>query len=165
MITTLFVAAAYAGKLADGFRALPWGDASVIENPPTPQGCIPGGTPPDGTGPRWVCQVEINGVAVSVSYMLESGYFTGVHITVPPNFPAADAVHQALIAAYGTCVPRYQGDRSPLPECTWSDGTARAVWKYNEFNQATSVMIFDLGVYAKAEAVQKAKAEQAASGL
>lgn len=156
---------ASAGKLADGFRGLAYGPASVVENAPLPQGCVTGGTPLDGEGERWVCAVEINGIAVSASYMVDGGYFTGVYISVPSNFAAAAAVYEALSAAYGTCRPKYAADRSPFPECTWTDGTARAVWSYNQYSHKTTVTIFDMDVYAKVEAIRSERARQAASGL
>lgn len=163
IVIALF-SSAHAGKLAEGFRGIPFGPDAVLNNPPQPQGCVPGEAAAAGSGSRWICVVEINGVAVQAAYIVEAGWFYGVQITPPADFSAAQAVRDALGAAYGACV-RGQYTTGPLPDCTWGDGTARAAWSYNQFSDASSVSIFDFAVFAKVEAARKTKAAAAASGL
>lgn len=159
------MAAAYAGKLADGFRGLPFGPSAVLESPPQPQGCVLGEarTVLD-KGVRWSCVVEINGVAARVAYIIEGGWYYGVQITPPEDFTAARAVHEALTAAYGACV-KGQYATGPLPDCRWNDLDTTAAWTYNEFSDQSSVSIFNKSVFAKVDAARKAKAAAAASEL
>ena len=157
---------AHAGKLADGFRGLAFGPASVLDQPPQPQGCVMGeATTVSATGARWSCAVEINGVTVDATYIIEAGVFYGVQITPPRNFAAAVAVYDALTAAYGVCVKRDKYATGNMPDCTWSDGEARAVWEYNPYSDKSAVSLFDRAVYNTVEAARKSAAEAAASGL
>ena len=161
----LLVAAAYAGKLADGFRGLPFGPSDVLESPPQPQGCVMGEARTVlERGVRWSCAVEINGVAVQAAYIIEAGWFYGVQITPPDDFSAAHAVREALTAAYGTCV-KDQYATGPLPDCRWNDADTTATWSYNQFNDQSAISIFNKSVFAKVDAARKAKAASAASGL
>lgn len=156
---------ALAGKLAEGFRGLGYGPAEILKDPPSPQGCSPGDAPLEGEGSRWDCRVEINGVVVLVSYMVDSGYFYGVHLTPPANFSAAAAVYEALTAAYGTCTKKFEYDTEPLADCTWKDNAARAVWSYNQFSGTSSVAIFDMTVSGQVSRVRAERAARAAGGL
>lgn len=162
----LLVAAAYAGKLADGFRGLPFGPSDVLESPPQPQGCVMGEARTVlEKGVRWSCVAEINGVAARVSYIIESGWYYGVQITPPEDFAAARAVHEALTAAYGPCAKNEQYATGPLPDCRWNDSDTTAAWTYNQFNDQSAVSIFNKSVFAKVDAARKTKAAAAASGL
>lgn len=164
-IVIVLFSSAHAGKLAEGFRGLKFGPASVLDKPPQPQGCVRGDAgSPQGKGTAWDCVVEINGVAVEAGYIVESGWFYGVQITVPDNFLAARAVREALGAAYGTCVTKEYAS-GVLPDCTWTEGTSKAVWSYNQFSDASSVSIFDFATFANVEAARKAAAAAAAAGL
>lgn len=153
---------AHAGKLADGFRGLAFGPASVLDQPPQPQGCIAG-----ETTTRWLCVVEINGVATEVAYIAAEGWFYSVQIQPPRNYMAAAAVFAALTAAYGPCA-KDQYASGVLPKCSWtdgSDGQARALWDYNRFSEESTVTIFHRDVYGNVEAIRKQRAAQAAEGL
>lgn len=156
---------AQAGKLAEGFRGIPFGPATVLENPPQPSGCRQGdAVSTQAKGVRWVCPVEINGVGVEANYAVEEGYYYGVQITPPANFAAARDVLAALTAAYGTC-EQSQVASGPLPDCRWVDGSAVAAWTYNRFTERSSISIFDRAVFSEVDAARKAKANAAAQGL
>ena len=156
---------AQAGKLAEGFRGLPFGPAAILENPPQPSGCTQGDAiSAQSSGMKWVCVVEINGVAVEVNYAVEEGYFYGVQITPPANFPAARDVFAALTAAYGPC-EQSEAASGPLPDCRWVDGSSVATWTYNRFTDKSAVSIFSRAVFSEVDAARKAKANAAAQGL
>jgi len=66
---------ALAGKLADGFRGIPYGPSSVIAESPLP-GCVSDAA----VGVQWQCDTTIGDAQVKVRYMADEGLFYGIFV-------------------------------------------------------------------------------------
>lgn len=161
MLFMLTLISAHAGKLADGFRGVPFGPAAVLTGAPG-QRCATTSDPEV----RWECVYTLGEVEVKATYIVYDDLFYGVSVTpVTQTFGNALALRNVLEAAYGMCVPKVKGDTSVLPDCTWRDGTAVALWEYNRYSDRSSLVLFDMVVHQQVEARQAAKAAEAARGL
>ena len=151
--------AAHAGKLAEGFRGLPFGDQAALDEEP-----MPGCTAYPETGFRWVCNTTIGEVPVVVSYAVLEGLFIGVTIRAE-GYTHASTLLATLKQAYGPGSRRHDWDTDALADRNWQDGTVAATWEYNEFSKTATVSIFDLAAYAEAEKREKKRAADGVDDL
>jgi len=144
---------AQAGKLADGFRGLPFGDASVVADKPLDD-CQPGGL----DGLLWVCTSTIGSTPVSVSYMGSDGLFSGVYITAEGSQHRAPLL-AVLQGAWGDGL-----DGGHRIDRLWRDGSVLATYKHNKYSGQTTVVLFDQKVSEKQKKMAAARAQEAAQG-
>jgi hypothetical protein len=148
-----------AGKLADGFRGIPYGPASVLDTAPG-ESCTAG----TQEGARWVCQVQVGEVAVEVAYMVKENLFYGVHTTAT-GYMSCSAYFDVLSAAYGPGTPANTYDKSALADHKWSDGEVIGSWEYNKYSDKGVFLAFHRAVVAQIDRIETERAKAAASGL
>ena len=158
-IIALLAPLALAGKLAEGFRGIPFGDAAVISAAPI-AGCT---TTEDPTVP-WVCETDIGSVRATVGFIAHGGTFYGYSIVVDGAEPGAEFLRVAA-AAYGEGKPINSYDSGHMSDRTWMDGDVRAIWKYNQFSKKGTFSCYSVQYLAKAENEKKAAAETAVNDL
>ena len=162
MLLVALTLSAYAGKLADGFRGVPFGPDSILASAPMPEGC----TEVVGSGEkgiRWECATTINDASVNVYYFVEAGWFYSVRIDPAKQFTQASLVREAMLSAWGPCMAKYPSD--PMMECTWIDGKSKALWEYNRFNQESSVTMMDVATFDRVKAARLQRAKASSSDL
>lgn len=162
MLTSLiFILAhdAHAGKLADGWRGRPWGDATSLATAPFPEGCVANPEP----GVAWTCQEDVGGIVYPVAYMVSEGYYTGLVLHCD-GFAACASLQSVLVAAWGTC-RKDEYASGALPDCRWGDSGVFASWDFNRYSDKGTVVAIHVASFRAAEAKEKAKAAGAASGL
>ena len=163
MICVVAVAAivteAQAGKLADGFRGLPFGDAAFLDQPPH-DGCA---TSPDESS-KWTCSTTIGKVPVVVNYVVMEGLYVGVQITTEGHTNASELL-STLTQAYGRARRTHDWDDSSMGDRMWFDGVVVCSWNWNQYSDLAEVYIIDRDVYAEAEKRQSDRAAQGVGDL
>jgi hypothetical protein len=161
LIAALLLASipAQAGKLAEGFRGIPFGDAAPLATAPM-DGCSPKPEP----SVEWNCSTTIGDVPVTVAYMVQEGLFTGVFI-ITEDFGNADTLFKTLQAAWGKGRKTNDWQDGSLPDWSWSDGGVYGSFRYNEYSNKASVIAFDARLSAKADAIKAEKAKSGAGDL
>lgn len=147
------------GKLADGFRGVPYGPAGVLDTPPA-EGCKSN----PGPGSRWECPIKLGDASVSAYYMADQGLFYGM-VLETVGYANASALHEVLVVAYGPCTKKHDFDTDLLADCTWNDGSVSAAWEYNPYSYKVQVLLFDRTLYETIRAVGTQRAAEAAKGL
>lgn len=156
----LFCAFAHAGKLAEGWRGLPYGaNPAVLRGPPQVEGCLPG----EGDA-RWICEETINGMRFPVAYMVREELFVGVFVRCA-TYLECRVLFDTLSAAWGELDVAAAGARRVLADGYWFEGRVGAMWSYNPYTSTGTVATSDLDVTARAEAVARARAKAAAEAL
>lgn len=151
-----FSTQAHAGKLADGFRGLPFGDVSMLSVAPLP-GCQPDPEP----NVRWLCDTEVGGVPVTVTYIVQEGIFYGVGIFVTGTTNAR-ALRLVFTQAYGTGRKIHDYDTSDLADWLWTDSTVVAGWQFNQFTEEGLLVMYDKPL---SEEVKRLEAKRAAGSV
>lgn len=146
---------AHAGKLAEGFRGVPFGDASPLLTPPLPD-CTK--SPEDGV--LWRCATKLGEFPVTVSYMVELNTFTGVFL-LGSGYTNCAGLYDTLKAGWGTGTPQREYDTSALPDWKWRDGSAFGTFEYNRFSYTCTALAAHMGYYAE---VKEKKEKEAAKG-
>lgn len=163
MLMMLFVmllpATAEAGKLADGFRGVAYGDASAIDTPPI-EGCVTA----QEAGARWMCQTTIGDASVTVMYMVDEGLFTGIFVR-SSGYTNASALFDSLRAAYGGGRKKNAYDSSSLPDWTWSDGSVIGAFEFNRFSNEATFLTVHLPSYDAAKKAKEDRAKRAVDDL
>ena len=152
--------AADAGKLADGFRGIPFGPAAVMDTAPLP-GCRPDSEP----GFKWACATEVGGVPVTVSYGVEHGLYYATAIWFKLGYTEAATFRGVLTAAYGKGAPAKDYMRDGMDDWVWRDGSVSARFTYNQFSHLVSFFIMDIDLYKQVEAAKAIEAKQAIGDL
>ena len=147
---------AHAGKLAEGFRGIPWGDPAPLQTPPAPD-CR---RPADPSG-IWECDTEIGDADVQISYAVAEGLFIGVVIKTS-GFANASLLHATLLQAYGDCRKNWQRDTSALADCIITDGNAVLGWEWNAYTKRGKAVLIDREVVDQSI---EAEAKRAAAGV
>lgn len=148
-----------AGKLADGWKGQAYGpNPAVVGTTPPAEGC----TLVTDVNKGWACTQEIGGQSYQVSYLVESGLFTGVGIRCE-GYEACRNLRDVLDAGWGKCVPEYGESVSLSAKCTWSDGSVRGIWDYNQYSYKGSAIAFHMSYYEQAKAETKERAAKAAA--
>jgi hypothetical protein len=148
-----------AGKLAAGWRGVPYGDGAWLEKPPSAE-CIAN---PE-TAVRWRCPEDVAGKTVLVNYMVERGLYTGIAIRCD-GYDACGTLQKTLVAAWGTCTQKNKYDSGPLPECSWLDAGTFGTWEYNRFSTVGTAIAVHMATYQKVKSMDEADAAKAAGGL
>lgn len=157
LIATMAIAGtAHAGKLADGFRGIPYGDAAALEAPPM-------STCGSSLDPavKWVCTATIGEVPVTVSYAVMEGLYVGVMIKVSGYVHASELL-ATLQQAYGRGTKDHDWDSDAMADRKWLDGTVAAAWSWNQFSDEGEFIILDIEQHDLAEL---RKNERAKSGV
>ena len=146
-----FTCQAQAGKLADGFRGHPFGDASFLEEPPD-DNCMAN---PE-TGVRWSCQTTIGDVPVSVAYMVMETLYVGVVITTE-GYTNASNLLTTLQQAYGPGRKTHDWDTDSMGDRLWADNNVFGSWEWNKYSAKAQMTIMARDVYLNAQELQKAR--------
>lgn len=145
---------AAAGKLAEGFRGVPFGPAAILDEPPLPA-CAADPEP----GVRWQCSTTIANVPVQVNYMVDEGLYHAILMQSKGAQNLAQ-LEAALIAAWGKGQDGgYRMDRF------WQDGTTMASISHNSYSYAITVLLQDRAVTTQVEASKALRAAQAVDDL
>jgi hypothetical protein len=147
------ILSAQAGKLAGGFRGVPFGDASVVATKPL-DGCLAG----DVDGVLWLCTSTIGAAPVAVAYMGGDGLFTGVYITAQ-GYEHRAPLLAAMQGAWGAGI-----EGGARIDRLWRDGSVVASFKHNRYSGETAVAIYDTVVSKEQKARAAARARKAAAG-
>lgn len=150
---------AEAGKLAEGFRGVPYGPASVLDVPPG-ENCAAN----TESGVRWNCQVRLGEANVEVAYMVQEGLFFGLVIHAE-GYGNSTAFFDVLVAGYGAGAPANTYDETKLADRRWLDGNVVGSWDYNKYSDKARFIVYDQTLMAKIKAIEADRAKAAASGL
>jgi hypothetical protein len=150
---------AMAGKLAEGFRGLPYGPASVLDTAPG-ESCANTGE----AGVRWVCLMRLGEASVEVSYMVQEGLFCGILIR-SAGYSNATAFFDVLLAGYGVGTPANTYDESRMADRRWQDGDVIGSWEYNKYSDKAQFISFNRSLMAQIKAIETERAKAAAGGL
>lgn len=150
---------AHAGKLADGFRGHPFGDAAFLEEPPD-DNCM---SNPE-TGVRWTCQTSIGDVPVSVSYMVLEGLYIGVLITTE-GYTHASNLLTTLQQAYGPGRKKHDWDTDSMGDRLWMDGNVFGVWEWNKYSGEGKITLMANDVYLRSQELQKSRTSTGVNDL
>lgn len=159
MLFSLVLSTASAGKLAEGFRGVPYGPATALD-------VAPGDSCASSTevGVRWLCQVHLGEAEVQVAYMVKEGLFYGL-VMRANEYTNASAFFDVLVAGYGPGSPENTYDDSRLADRMWRDGSVIGSWGYNKFSDLGQFIVFDQTAMAKIKATENERAKAAAGGL
>lgn len=162
MILALF-SLAFAGKLQEGWRGIPYGPNTVLSVNPTAD-CTPYPEPIV----RWACKEEIGGIPVEVSYLDDEGYFVGVIIHAQ-GYSACATVFSTLSAAWKVPFTVQRASSSALPDGFWNLSRYKtetsAMWSYNPYSGAGSASTMNDNLNALVKTRKAAKAAAAAESL
>ena len=148
-LVLLALPTAEAGKLAEGFRGRPFGDAAWLATAPM-EGCQKAPEPTVA----WLCPTTIGKVPVSIAYMVDEGVYLGVYVQAK-GFQAKQDLLATLKGAWGPGM-----DGGPGLEGLWKDGDVFASFKYNRYSDDMALTI--ASEKANAE-VKRRKAERVKS--
>ena len=148
-LAILALPSAQAGKLSEGFRGHPFGDASWLATAPG-LNCASGAE----VSVAWLCQDTIGKVPVSIAYMVDEGVYLGVYVQAK-GFQAKQDLLATLKGAWGPGM-----DGGPGLEGLWKDGDVFASFKYNRYSDDMALTI--ASEKANAE-VKRRKAERVKS--
>ncbi len=152
-LTLSLILPAQAGKMAEGFRGVPFGDASVVATEPLDD-CLAG----DVEGVLWLCTSTIGSSPVAVAYMGGDKLFTGVYITAQ-GYEHRAPLLAAMQGAWGAGV-----EGGPRIDRLWRDGTVVGSFKHNRYSGETAVAIYDTVVSKEQKARAAARARKAVAG-
>ena len=179
LLATLFISTAFAGKLGDGWRGHPYGDAAWLAKAP---GLHCKAHPEEAVA--WTCWEVIGSQSYDVSYMVKENVYTSVLISCT-NFTGCDQLFTILQAAWGEC----QSDTyvsGSLPDCGFGNeqgkdappatingistpaltvGTVFGRWNYNRFSDEGYAIAMSLDLTYEVEERKAAKARSAVEGL
>ena len=150
---------AHAGKLAEGFRGVPWGDAAPLVEPPA-EGCARDPEP----GIKWRCPITVGGVPVVAAWAVEHSLFNAVVVSVE-GFNEADKLFNVLQAAYGKGRKENEYQSGSLPDWRWRDGVVTAGWSYNRFSEQGTLVLLHLDHVRDVRQRNKDKAAESAGDL
>jgi len=153
-------ATAVAGKLADGFRGIPYGSPAPLVIQPEPDCKLV----PSDPIVIWQCKVEIGGVPTVTSYSVSEDLYYATSIKTQ-GYSDAAALFLVLQAAWGEGAKRNDWESGILPEWMWTDGLVYSSFKYNEYSDEALVMILHVEHYQAAQAKVKARAKRSAGDL
>ena len=159
MLWSLVLNVATAGKLAEGYRGIPFGPENVLQNPPS-EVCAYLPHP----GVKWDCNQTIAGVNVTTTYSVEEGIFFMVGINVS-TYTDSSNVMDVLLAAWGPGMKLKPYQTGVLPEWVWKDGDVMAKFTYNQVSGTGLIVIFDKVKLAEVDAKKAAKAASSAGDL
>lgn len=144
----LATSTAHAGKLADGFRGIPYGPVGEEFLKATEAGCIEAPEP----NVLWQCPGTIAEVPVTINYMGAHGLYSGVHIT-GKGYANKEKLLAVLVQAWGPGL-----DGGAKFEALWTARRVLAALEYNRFSHDFAVTAFSKPVTAQIEALDKAAA-------
>ena len=129
-LVLLALPTAEAGKLAEGFRGRPFGDAAWLATAPM-EGCQKAPEPTVA----WLCPTTIGTVPVCAAYLVDEGVFMGVFIQAKGWAEKVELL-ATLKAAWGP-----GKDAAPRLEGFWIDGDVLAGMDYNRYSDGIQVTI------------------------
>jgi hypothetical protein len=160
----LLCALSFAGKLEAGWRGIPYGDAAVLQTPPT-EDCKAAPEP----GVAWTCRELVGPARITVSYMVDKGVYSGVYIQCK-SYSDCSTLFAAISAAWVDTpfVPK-SGSSGSLSDGFFNllharDGVC-AAWTYNPYTYGGSVVVVDAVAYNRAAAIKNTEAIKASEGL
>ena len=167
LLSILFSLNAFAGKLEDGWRGIPYGDATKLETAPTAN-CKAN----TQFAVRWECQEQVGGQTVTVAYMVEYGIYKGVHITCK-GFLACDTLFRTVSAAWADSA--FVADRAAygaLPNGFFGLGDVAAhrthvcaSWKFNPYTDEGLIDVMNMDLIREVENRKAAEAAKNAQDL
>lgn len=164
MFHLILITSALAGKLEDGWRGIPYGDASVLTTAPTAS-CRAAPEP----GTLWVCDELVGGAPVSVTYIGSDGLYVGVMIRAK-GYTDCKVLFDTVTAAWSVPFTKQsEYDRSVLPDGFWNLSryrtTTAAAWEYNQFTGACHASTLNAKLTEVIDAAKARRASDAAAEL
>lgn len=154
MLLSLFVTAAFAGKLAAGLFGIPWTAAPIV----TPmEHCTE-----ESNG--WVCATTVADVPVDVFCMAEYGALYAVSVQVN-GIAQCETVRRAYDAAWGDATPSSPYRTAWTEDATWRDDGVSAAWTFNRYTGKCSIMALHMNNYEQVQKAKKDAARSTAEGL
>jgi hypothetical protein len=141
---------AHAGKLASGFRSIPFGDPAPLKTAPSDQ-CI---HRPEDTV-EWRCADNIGPTPVSINYMVDEEVYYGVYITAK-GIQAKEDLMAALKAAWGPSM------QTANFEGLWIDRGIYGSLRYNKYSGDVEVIV---NSEAATKGMQRRKEERGKSAV
>jgi len=155
----LLISSAQAGKLASGWKALPFGSDSVLVKAPLP-GCLASTEP----GIRWQCHDQIGGVNLALHYLSQEGLFWGVMVQCK-GFDECFTFREILNQAWGPGRPKRDFATDTMDDRVWIDQTVGASWDWNQFTNTGTVLLLDKNLFERVRAADRDAARKAAEAL
>lgn len=155
LLLPFLLSPASAGKLAEGFRGVPFGDATPLAAPPLP-GCVKN---PEA-GVLWRCASQLGEFPVTVYYMVGLNTFMGISIH-GSGYSVCEGIRDTLKAGWGVGAPADKYDTGPLPEWRWHDDFVLGSFDYNRFSSTCTAMTMHMGYYRE---MKEKKEKEAVKG-
>jgi hypothetical protein len=160
LVSLVLPATADAGKLAEGFRGVPFGPADPVLTAAPMEGCARD----TEIGVRWDCPTTIGGVAVHVAYIAQEGLFPSL-VVYGSGYTDAATLFPVLKASYGEGSKLHDWDDSLLADWHWRDGDVVGMWDYNQFSDRFRFTMFDTAVMERVKQIQAEKAKSSTGDL
>lgn len=150
---------AAAGKLADGFRNIPWGEYPDGFKAPL-ENCIPD---PEPSVP-WACPSTVGDIPVKVSFFVQYNIYHSVFIKAEG---ASDCLKFIEVArqAYGKSKYMNQYLTGVMDDQYWMDGPVYGTWDFNKVNNSCTLIIMHRPYGDKADGIRKTEALKATKDL
>jgi hypothetical protein len=165
MTLILLFTFAFAGKLGDGWRGHPYGDAAWLTVAPGDK-CKAHPAKEGG----WTCWETIGSQSYDVDYMVMENIYTSVYISCS-GYSSCQNLRTTLTAAWGTCSEKEYASGS-MPDCSFPDDQGAAAvgvvigrWKYNQYSETGYAVSIAHEALKKVRDVEAARAKNAAEGL
>jgi hypothetical protein len=159
----LLLTLAWAGKLDDGWRGIPYGLATNVATKPTAE-CK--ATPEEEV--LWGCKEEVAGIPVEVAYMGAEGWYTGVIISAH-GYTNCSTLFSTLKAAWNVPFTEKKYASGLLPDGFWNlmvhETTTSGAWNYNEYSGNCSAFTVNTELSERIEAKKAERARAAAEAL
>lgn len=158
----VFAPPEWAGRLATGFKGIPFGDAGALRSAPLP-GCTRGA---DGET-AWTCKHRIGSTAVMAVFYASHSIYWGFGLATDGWDECSDVL-RALQSAYGpgspdSRLPEQYESSSVSVDRVWQEGAVSAYWSYNQFTDECAFVAKDSEWKWKMNAAKERDAAKAAA--
>lgn len=158
MFLLLFVGIAQAGKMAEGFRGLPWGEQEPFAAPG--DRCV--SYPEEAV--IWRCEQTIGDVPVEIAYVYEHKMLTGVLI-YSDGFTNCTALIDVMTAAYGESTPTSKYATGRMDDRHWRDTGVFGSWEWNKYSGKCQAGIIHIESLTRVDEIKKKKAVKGVDDL
>lgn len=156
---SLILNVAMAGKLAEGYRSIPYGHEPVLETPPS-EGCSY--LPEPAT--KWSCSQTIGDASVITSYAVDQGIYYGVVIHTA-TYRDSMLLMGVLQAAYGPGSKLKDFQTGELADRIWRDGPVFASFTFNEYSNTGALVIIHRTLMEEMKLKKAAQASKSTGDL
>lgn len=150
---------AFAGKLADGFRNIPWGEYPDGFKAPL-ENCV---ADPEPSVP-WSCPSLVGNIPVKVSFLVQYNIYHSVFVEARGTSNCLK-FNETARQAYGA--PEYMSQylTGAMDDQYWSEGPVIGTWKFNKITEKCTLIIMHRTHGAKADGFRKNEAVKATKDL